>query len=147
MDPPPSLIAAGPDRAPRPESSLNDPVWRLCLVAALASLLAALSNWVLGHGTIMGIWLLAIITGVGWLATVRMLLLDTRLRLAWIIWLAFGLFALAVAHSIGMAGFTSVVFLLFRRYRPLRHLSSIRRAKLFGLAFLCLPILIAGVST
>ncbi len=122
-------------------------MWRLCLVAASASLLAALSHWIFGHGSIAGIWLLAIITGLGWLATVRMLLLDTRLRIAWIVWLVFGLLTLAVAHSVGMASFTSLTFLLFRRYQPLRQLSSIRRAKLFGLAFLCTPLLIAGVST
>ena len=134
-----------PSRSRRPSSALDDPAWRLCLGAAAATVLAVLLTRLPGLGPPVVLWLIATLTGIGWLATVRMLLLDARLKLLWILWLAGGLMLLADPDHLTSAHFTALLFLVLRRYRPLGHLSSSRRGRLFLLALLCLPLLLLGL--
>jgi serine phosphatase RsbU (regulator of sigma subunit) len=115
--------------SPRAPSPLNDPVWRLALVAAIA----------------VAAWVAAVPAVFAWFTAVRLLLLDSRAGRFWVIWLvvlsAPVLLWATSAAAVGAVG-AAAVFLIFRRYRPYRHLTSRRSAGLFfiGLAAFGLSI-------
>jgi len=138
---PPGILSAS---AGKSRSVLDDPVWRLCLAAAGATVLAMMIPLVAGRTAAWTPWAVATAGAAGWVTAVRMLLVETRFRWGWILWLAGGLILLASPGQLGAARFTAFLFLLLRRYQPLRHLSSSRRGRLFLLSFLCLVLVLFG---
>jgi serine phosphatase RsbU (regulator of sigma subunit) len=133
------------------KSPLNDPVWKACLRILAGSFLIWILRVVLGASHPLSIWLVALAALGTWGLAVWMLLLDSRLRRFWIVWLALSIVSLLFISQtegvwINTAAF-SFVFLLFRRYRPYRHLTSRRRTALFLLGFLAFCFLILGGTT
>ena len=118
----------------RGRSHLNGPVWKLVLIIAALSLLPGLLT-LFGEDSTLRLWLTLPVASVAWFLAVRMLLLDTAIRRFWIGWLGISLIGLPIsgAHPAGylITSSFAVVFLLGRRYRPYRHLTSRRRAVVF----------------
>lgn len=137
---PASDSASGPPPAAgrRVVSPLNRPVWRLSLTAAAGCAAAFLAARVLNEERFLGVWAAALAGGWAWLAAVRLLLLDARWRRFWSVYLGLSLVPLALSGGRGEGWVPSLIlggiFLLFRRYQPLRHLTSRRRMWLFFLA-------------
>ncbi len=130
------------------KSLLNDPVWKACLRIFAGSFLVWILRLVLGASHSLSIWLVALVALGTWGLAVWMLLLDSKLRKFWIVWLALSIVSLLFISQaegvwINTAAF-SFVFLFFRRYKPYRHLSSRRRTALFLLGFLAFCFLIIG---
>lgn len=130
----------------RPASALNRPVWRLLLLISAACVTAWLTNRFLPAQA--GAWRIgpsALAALAGWALAVRLLFIETRARVFWIVWLVVGLVPLAlsldVRHSWISASVFSFVFLIVRRYRPYRHLTSKRQAALFGIGLLMFVVL------
>jgi HAMP domain-containing protein len=128
------------------KSPLNDPVWKACLRIFAGSFMIWLLGILLGASHPLSIWLVALVALGTWGLAVWMLLLDSKLRKFWLIWLGLSIVSLLFISQaegvwINTAGF-SFVFLLFRRYRPYRHLTSRRRTALFLLGFLAFCFLI-----
>jgi serine phosphatase RsbU (regulator of sigma subunit) len=129
-------------------SPLNPTVWFLILAASGGSAAAWLSYRIFGFEHFISAWILALIAGASWVVIIRMLLLDSRLKKFWIVWLAFGFFLTILFSSTESMWIASVVFsfafLLFRRYKPYRHLTSRRRAGLFFIGFILFCLLTIG---
>ena len=133
-------------RRARPRPRLNAPAWRRLQWAGGLSVAAALVGQLLGGGSVAAALPTALLLTAAGVAVVRFLLLDTAARRFWIVWLAGGLLAVAIAGA-GPAGrwtlfALGLVFLLARRYRPLRHLTSGQRAVAMGLALVGAVLLI-----
>ena len=132
-------------------SPLNDPVWKTSLLVVLGSFLLGLLRLVIGLSQPIASWFLALIALVIWGNAVKMLLLDGKLKKLWIGWLILSFILpiiLSRDESLWMAAVGgSFIFLLFRKYRPYRHLTSRRRAALFLLGFLVLILLGIGGRT
>lgn len=135
----------------RSSSSLNTRVWRLVLIAAGGSL----ALWAFNQFFSFDAPLLALSAGVlaliTWATVVRMLLLDARFRIFWLIWLLGGLaLLLALPTTAGIwvasASFAGI-FLLFRKYKPYSHLTPKRRAALFLIALLMFGLIVFGMLT
>ncbi len=135
----------------KPVSPLNDQVWRLVLIVVSGTLCLWLLSTVAGIDRTVPAVLGGALAIFVWAATVRLLLLDARFKLFWLIWLSGGL-ALLLAFpnstAIWVAAATfSGIFLLFRKYRPFSHLTSRRRALLFLLAVLMFSLLCFSMLT
>jgi len=124
---------------PDPTPDRLDPrrarAWRLVLVAALCAVLAwALRQW--------QPWAPALLFGAAWTSAALFLLLDTALRRVWAGYLILtaGILLLAGADPAGRIIVVALnfCFLLLRRYRPWRLLSSAQRAGAFGLGLAAL---------
>lgn len=135
----------------REPSPLNEPVWRLSLLVFTGSVLTWLFRLVMGLSHPLGAWLTALLALIAWAYAIRMLLLDAKLKKFWIGWIILCVIFLVVFRSnkgfwlAALGG--SFIFLLFRKYRPYRHLTSRRRAALFLLGFLAFCLLAAGGRT
>ncbi len=135
----------------RSSLSLNTRVWRLVLIAAGGSL----ALWAFNQFFSFDAPLLALSAGVlaliTWAAVVRMLLLDARFRIFWLVWLLGGLallLALPITAGIWVAPASFAgIFLLFRKYKPYSHLTPRRRAALFLIALLMFGLLVFGMLT
>ena len=137
--------------AKKPTSPLNDPVWsRLKLISA-----GCLAVWLLSVVSDLKIlfilWVAAAVIVGSWVVAIRMLLLDSRAKKFWMIWLIAGAIPLIIpgAHGASWASVvSSAIFLLFRRYRPYRHLTSRRQGWLFLLSLIFFILLnVAWSST
>jgi len=132
-------------------SPLNDPVWKSSLLLVLGSFLLGLLRLVLGLSHPIASWFLALIALIIWGYAVKMLLMDAKLKKLWVGWLFISVvlpIILSRDESLWMAAVGgSFVFLLFRKYRPYRHLTSRRRAALFLLGFMVLILLGIGGGT
>jgi serine phosphatase RsbU (regulator of sigma subunit) len=132
-------------------SLLNDPVWKASLLVVSGSFLLGLLQLVIRFPHPIATWFLALIALVIWGYAVKLLLLDAILKKLWIGWLILSVvlpFTLSRDESLWMAAVGgSFIFLLFRKYRPYRHLTSRRRAALFLLGFLVLILLGIGGAT
>ncbi len=135
-------------RRQRQTSPLNQPAWRLGLAVAAGCALACLLHQIAGPGRATAVWFALAPAAFAWVSAIRLLLLDTRWRRFWIIWLMAGLALIPATGGSdggwGGAAAFSVVFLLLRRYKPYRHLTSARRAKLFALGLVALACLGIG---
>lgn len=124
----------------RAVSPLEAIVWRRLLLAAGASILSVASIRLTADGGAFWLGAALFFSSAGWLTAISLLLLDARAKLLWRIWLFVGLALLLSLHAVAgiyFAGLAfSAVFLIFRRYRPFRHLSSRRKAALFLMALL-----------
>ena len=124
-------------------SPLNDPVWKACLWIVAGSFVLGILQLAIGTSHPLGSWFLAPIALITWGFTIRMLFMDAWLKKFWIGWLVLSivlpLLILSRDESLWLAAVGgSFLFLLFRKYRPYRHLTSRRRAVLFLLGFLIL---------
>jgi serine phosphatase RsbU (regulator of sigma subunit) len=118
----------------RPISPLNDSVWKLILIVSSGCFGAWLIPRLFGFGAVPVLWLVAALTVTAWLFAVRLLLLDSKARKFWLIWLIVGALPLVWPAGSNMTWISvtfSFFFLLLRRYRPYRHLTSRRQTWLF----------------
>jgi HAMP domain-containing protein len=96
-------------------------------------------------------WFLALVALATWGYAVKMLFMDAKLKKLWAGWLILSAVLLVFLSRDGSLWIAAVggsfVFLLFRKYRPYRHLTSRRRAALFLLGFLVLILLGIGGGT
>jgi len=129
-------------------SPLNDLIWKKSLGVFLGSFLLGILSHIIHSYHPLASWFLALIALVTWILTIRMLLLDAKLKKFWVAWLIIS-FVLPLLFFKGsnfwiapLAG--SFVFLLFRKYRPYRHLTSRRRAALFLLGLLAFILITTG---
>jgi len=129
-------------------SPLNAPVWRFSLFVTGGCLLAWLIRLIFGFNHPLSIWMIGLISLASWMAAIRLLFFDARLKKFWIVWLALGFLLLLFfgdEKGIWIASVSfSFVFLLFRRYKPYRHLTSRRRAALFLIGLFILSLLTLG---
>jgi serine phosphatase RsbU (regulator of sigma subunit) len=130
-------------------SPLNSKVWRFILFVSAGCAVAWLLQILFGLGRPGVVWIVALVASGSWVAAIRMLLLESRLKKFWIVWLSAGaLFILFIRSSSGIwvvSLSSAFVFLLFRRYRPFRHLTSRRRSALFLIGFILLILLISAL--
>ena len=131
----------------RPVSPLNAPVWKYILLASAGCFLAWLLNRFFPAAAGNSKTILVAATALtAWAIAVRLLFIQTRAKVFWIVWLAVGLIPLAASGNSAQAWigptFFSFVFLLFRKYRPYGHLASKRQAALFGIGLVLLIMLI-----
>ncbi len=107
--------------------------WRRWLFAVAGCVLLWIAQRTVGAQTLPGLWLHVIVGWAAWIAAVRFLLLDTRARRFWIVWLVAAAAAMFIAGTDPMgrtvAIIMTIVFLVFRRYRPYRHMRSGQRAR------------------
>ncbi len=137
-----------PDPRRRPPSAVGRKTWQLIRLIVAGSLLTAGLYHLFGSGSAPGAWLLLIAAGGTWLAVVRMLFQDTAARKFWLIWLGAGL-VLTFVTGTGFAArmvalLFAAVFLLFRRYRCYRALTTKQRAGLFFLGVVTFTALTLG---
>jgi serine phosphatase RsbU (regulator of sigma subunit) len=140
-----------PDPRQAPISPLGHRTWTLIRVILAGSLLSLGAHRLFGPDSNFGVLVLLGIVGATWLTVLRMLLLDSKARIFWLIWLAAG-FVLTLATGSGqpaqmVAVLFSGVFLLIRRYRCYRELSTGRRAAVFFLGILAAVALTMGWDT
>jgi len=123
-------------------------VWSLVLTVSGGSLAIWLLNLFLGEGSTAALLIMTILSLLTWIITVRMLLLESWLKIFWILWLFGGVILLIFLkdnNGIILAGLAfSFVFLIFRRYKPYRPLSSRRKAAFFLLSVLMFCLLSMG---
>ncbi len=135
----------------KPVSPLNDQVWRLVLVVASGTFCLWLLSLIAGIDRVLPAVLGGALAILVWAAAVRLLLLDARFKVFWLIWLSGGLallMAFPASAAIWVAAATfSGIFLLFRKYRPFSHLTSRRRAMLFLLAVLMFSLMSFSMLT
>ncbi len=129
-------------------SSLNDPVWRLIILILGGSFLTWLLRILLGAKSGLAIWCVALVALATWAAVIRMLLLETKFKKIWVMLLTVGFIFLmlivVVPAFVYVSGSIAFAFLLFRRYKTFRHLTSRRRAAFFILALLAFTLLTVG---
>ncbi len=129
-------------------SPLNAKVWRFVLLISAGCIVAWILQVLFGLYRPFVVWIVALVAGASWVAAIRMLLLESKLRKFWIVWLSGGtlfIFLLRSSDKIWIVSLSFVfVFLLFRRYRPYRHLTSRRRSGLFLIGFVILILLISA---
>ncbi len=132
-------------------SPLNEPVWKASLLIVAGSFLLGILRIVIGLYQPIAFWFLALFALMIWGYAVRMLLLDGKLKKFWVGWIILSIvlpIILSRDESLWMASVGgSFIFLLFRKYRPFRHLTSRRRAALFLLGVLVFIMLGIGGST
>ena len=137
-----------PSMRKQPAHPLNDPVWRFVLLISGGCFLVWLLRILCGFSHTLSFWLVGLLSAAAWVVAIRMLLLDSKLKKFWIVWLSFGFLLLIffrASDGIWVAsGSFSFVFLLFRRYRPYRHLASRRRAALFLIGAVIFGLLTLG---
>ena len=132
-------------------SPLNDIVWKTSLLVVLGSFLLGLLRLVIGLSHPIASWFLALISLIIWGFAVRLLLMDAKLKKFWVGWLILCVVLPIILSRDEILWVAAVggsfIFLLFRKYKPYRHLTSRRRAALFILGFLVLILLGIGGST
>ncbi len=129
-------------------SPLNDPAWRLILFILGGSFLTWLLRIILGSKSGFAIWCVALMALATWAIVIRMLLLETKFKKFWIMLLTVGFIFLmlivVVPAFVYVSGSITFIFLLFRRYKTFRHLTSRRRAAFFMLALIAITLLTVG---
>jgi len=122
-------------------------VWRLILAVSAGSLAVWVLNLLMGENGSVSLLILSVLSLFTWVLTIRLMLLDSWLKIFWILWLTGGICLLVfLRDTIGivLALSFSFIFLLFRRYKPYQSLSSRRKAALFLLALLMFFLLSLG---
>ncbi|MFC2164908.1 SpoIIE family protein phosphatase [Acidobacteriota bacterium] len=129
-------------------SPLNDVVWRRTLYVALGCLVAWLLRLLFGFDHIIPIWIVAFIAMASWIFAIRMLFLDARFKKLWMLWLGLSLLVVFLSPSSSGIWIVAIsfafIFLLFRLYKPYRHLTSKRRAALYLIGVIILGLLTVG---
>jgi serine phosphatase RsbU (regulator of sigma subunit) len=132
----------------RQVSPLNAKVWHFVLLISAGCIASWTLQILFGLNSPFVIWIVALVAGASWIVAIKMLLLESKLKKFWTVWLSGGalfIFLLRSSHGIWIVSLSFVfVFLLFRRYMPYRHLTSRRRSGLFLIGFVILILLISG---
>jgi serine phosphatase RsbU (regulator of sigma subunit) len=129
-------------------SPLNYYVWRLLIASLLSFIPFVLLQYLPLGNAPWRIWLTAALGGAVCYHTVRFLMVKIKGRLFWLIWLGLALTAILISGNSEL-GFIlaiamSAVFLVFRQYKPYRHLTSRRRAGIFFIGLGALALLSFG---
>ncbi|MBU1699652.1 MAG: SpoIIE family protein phosphatase [Candidatus Eisenbacteria bacterium] len=129
-------------------SPINQPAWRLSLMIVLGSILAWGVHRLLGGHNAFSVWIAALVLTGTWFTAIRFLLLETRFRIFWMIYLVLA-GATLVAFGPNEAGRyiaipTFGVFLFFRTYAPYQRMLSARRAKIFFLGLIAAGFVSVG---
>ncbi len=74
----------------RQVSPLNEKVWRFVLLISAGCIASWTLQVLFGLNSPFVIWIVALVAGASWVVTIRMLLLESRLRKFWIVWLSGG---------------------------------------------------------
>jgi serine phosphatase RsbU (regulator of sigma subunit) len=126
-------------------SLLNDRVWRCTLFITAGSVCVWLFHILSGFEHAVSLWLAALLALATWICAIRMLLIDSKFKKFWIIWLGLSVILVLISPSLSGvwigAGALAFVFLLIRLYKPYRHLTSHRRAALFLIGFIVFCLL------
>jgi len=126
-------------------SPLNDRVWRYTLYITAGSVIVWLLHILSGFEHAVLLWLAALLSLATWICAIRMLLIDSKFKKFWIVWLGLSVILVLISPSVtGVwigAGSLAFVFLLIRQYKPYRHLTSRRRAALYLIGFVVLCLL------
>jgi serine phosphatase RsbU (regulator of sigma subunit) len=143
-----ALEALAGESPERPE--LHPRVLQGVLWAAAGGTIALLLDRLLGHGSVLAVWGVALAGGWAWYETIRLLLLRSRLPRFWTIWTGLGVPIILLAGS-GSAGYIlgivlSSFFLLLRTYRPYRELAGAGRALTALIGFAALMLLPWGTG-
>ncbi len=129
-------------------SALNERVWRCTLLIITGSLIVWLIRILSGFEHPGSLWLAALVALATWICAIRMLLLDSKFKKFWIVWLCLSLILVVIFSSeLGIwiaAQAFAFVFLLIRLYKPYRHLTSRRRAALYLIGFIVFCLLSLG---
>jgi serine phosphatase RsbU (regulator of sigma subunit) len=132
-------------------SPLNGPVWKISLLIAAGSFLLGFLRLVIDSPNPLLTWFLALIALTTWGMAIRMLFMDAKFKKTWAAWITLSIvlpIVLSRDESLWIAAVGgSFIFLLFRKYKPYRHLTSRRRAALFLLGFFIFIILNIGGRT
>jgi serine phosphatase RsbU (regulator of sigma subunit) len=124
------------------------PARRLLWWVAGGTLAGQVCNRLSGGDHLLALWLTACGLGIGWLASIRFLLLETRFRKFWIAWLAVAVLILVLLgrDPVGrpIAVVMTAAFLLLRAYAPYWLLTSAQRAQAFLLGLVCSIALFMG---
>lgn len=126
-------------------SSLNERVWKCTLYITSGSVIVWLLRILSGFEHAVSLWLAALLALATWICAIRMLLVDSKLKKFWIVWLGLSVVLIFISPSasgvwIG-AGAFAFIFLLIRLYKPYRHLTSRRRAALYLIGFVVFCLL------
>ncbi len=129
------------------QDDLNEQAGRWILTIGIGSAVATLLIYVIGQTTDVVQWIAFLAAGSAWYAAIRLLLVKTRLRKTWIVWISLSLVFLVLFQD-GDTGFIialpmSAVFLTFRLYRSYRLLTSYQRITL-GLMSVLFMVLLPG---
>ncbi len=128
---------------------LESSVWNQARAVVFGCVAAWGVHRLLGGGNALGLWLTAVVTLLTWLTAVRLLLLDTRARRFWTVWLVLSALFVVVFKSGDEVGLVlgvlmTTAFLIFRRYRPYRHMTSAQRAHMFVFGVIALGFAVVG---
>ena len=83
----------------KPVSPLNSKVWRFVLLVSAGCVAAWILQILFGLYRPVVVWIVALVAGASWVVAIRMLLLESRLKKIWIVWLSGGtLFKIGRAH-------------------------------------------------
>jgi len=126
-------------------SPLNDRVWRCTLYITAGSVIVWLLHILSGFEHPVSLWLVALLALATWICSIRMLLIDSKFKKFWIVWLGLSVILVLISPSdygvwIG-TGSLAFIFLLIRLYKPYRHLTSRRRAFLYLIGFVVFCLL------
>jgi len=128
----------------------NAPIWRLLQLILGGSVLTWLFSLLFGLKSSFSVWIISLVALGTLFTTVRMLFLATKLKRFWTVVLMIGfvflLLSVFVPEFIHVAGSITFVFLLFRKYKPYRHLTSRRRGTLFITGLVIFVLLTVGFS-
>lgn len=126
-------------------SPLNARVWRCTLYITAGSVFVWLFRILSGFEHAVSLWLAALLAFATWICAIRMLLIDSKFKKFWIVWLGLSVIVVLISPSVlGVwigAGAFAFVFLLIRLYKPYRHLTSRRRAALYLIGFVVFCLL------
>ncbi|MGB6864822.1 MAG: SpoIIE family protein phosphatase, partial [Candidatus Aminicenantaceae bacterium] len=123
-------------------------VWRCTLYITAGSILVWLFRILSGFEHAVSLWLAALLALATWMCAIRMLLIDSKFKKFWLVWLGLSVILVLISPSVSGvwigAGALAFVFLLIRLYKPYRHLTSRRRAALYLIGFIVFCLLTVG---
>ncbi|MCP4548346.1 MAG: SpoIIE family protein phosphatase [bacterium] len=127
-------------------SPMNFISWRYILRAVVLSILTGIVDIFFKDIPVLGTWVQAALAGGAWYFAVRFLLLSVKGHRIWSIFLLISAAGVLISpwfFSGYLGAMTvSVLFLLFRRYRTYRYLTSRRRAAVWLLGLTTLTLLL-----
>jgi len=100
----------------RQVSPLNAKVWRFVLLISAGCIAVWILQILFGLHRPFVVWIVALVAGASWIVAIRMLLLESRLKKFWIVWLSGGalfIFLLRSSEGIGLFPFLLYLFSSF----------------------------------
>jgi len=94
----------------RQVSPLNSKIWRLVLLISGGCITAWILQILFGLYRPFVIWIVALVAGASWVVAIRMLLLESRLKKFWIVWLSGGALFIFLLRSSGGIWIVSLSF-------------------------------------